>query len=137
MTSSSALLVRLGGRQYGLPLSAVERVFPMAEVLSLPSVDAGLHGMLNLHGEVLPVVDPRPRLGLTSAGVAIEHRLVLLRGNSLYLLWVDDVDDVVSINPDQLSAVPSSEPLVANILRMSDGIIPVLAPGTLEPSGAH
>ena len=33
---SAALLVRLGDRQYGLPLASVERVLPMAYIAALP-----------------------------------------------------------------------------------------------------
>ena len=42
------LLIRLGERHYGLPLDAVERIMPMAQVLALPDTGDGLLGMLNL-----------------------------------------------------------------------------------------
>jgi purine-binding chemotaxis protein CheW len=137
-SENALLLVRLGDRQYGLPLGSVERVLPMAHVPSLPDVGQGLMGMLNLHGQVLPVVDPRARLGLPTPAVAPEHRLVLLGATSRFLLWVDEVDEVVSPTEEELSSVPvqQASPIVPRVLRLGPTVVPVLAPHALEPRGS-
>jgi purine-binding chemotaxis protein CheW len=136
--ADAALLVRLGGRQYALPLASVDRVLPMAYVLSLPDHAEGLLGMLNLHGQVLPVIDPYARLGLSSPPVAAEHRLVLLRGNTSFLLWVEDVEEVVNLTAADVNAVPTqqSSPLVPRVLRLGDELVPLLAPTALGPRGS-
>ena len=132
------LLIRLGERQYGLPLDAVERIMPMAQVLALPDTGDGLLGMLNVHGQVLPVIDPHPRLGLPTPRLAAEQRLVLLRATVPFLLWVDDVEEVVISGADGLSVVPAQQasPVVARVLRLGETIVPVLAPVALEPRGS-
>jgi chemotaxis signal transduction protein len=136
-TGVAMLLIRLGERQFGLPLEAVERIMPMAQVLPLPDTGDGLLGMLNVHGNVLPVIDPHPRLGLPSPRLAAEQRLVLLRASVPFLLWVDDVEEVVVTGADGLSVVPAqqSSPLVARVLRLGETIVPVLAPAALAPRG--
>jgi chemotaxis signal transduction protein len=133
----SLLLVKLGERQYGLPLACVQRVLPMASVLGVPNAGDGLLGMLNLHGQVLPVVDPHPRFGLPSPRLTADHRLVLLKANAPFLLWVDEVDEVVTAAADALSDVPGQQasPLVPHVLRLGDSIVAVLAPEALEPCG--
>jgi len=137
--SGALLLIRLGDRRYGLPLASVERVLPMAYVDRLPDSGDGLLGMLNLHGQVLPVVDLHARLGLDKPALATEHKLVLLRTTVPFLLWVEDVEGVVGGGPDALTAVPgeftSSNTLVPKVLRLGEGIVPVLAPAALEPRG--
>jgi chemotaxis signal transduction protein len=94
--------------------------------------------MLNLHGEVLPVIDPHPRLGLPSPTVSAEHRLVLLRAKSSFLLWVDEVHEVVEYGQDAVSLVPAQQgsPLVPWVLRIDDSIVPVLAPSSLIAQGS-
>jgi purine-binding chemotaxis protein CheW len=133
----SLLLVKLGDRQYGLPLACVQRVLPMAFVVGLPDAGDGLLGMLNLHGQVLPVIDPHPRLGLPGARLTADHRLVLLQVKAPFLLWVDEVDEVVTAAAGALSDVPGQQasPLVPQVLRLGDSIVPVLAPASLEPCG--
>jgi chemotaxis signal transduction protein len=134
---SAALLVRLGDRQFGLPLDSVERVLPMAFIAALPDSGDGLMGMLNLHGEVLPVVDPHPRIGVPSPKVGAEHRLVLLRANRAFLVWVDEVQEVVGIRPEEISVVPAQQlsPVVPRVMRLGDAIVPLLSPPALEPRG--
>ena len=111
---------------------------PMAHVLSLPDTRDGLFGMLNIHGQVLPVVDAHARLGLPTPNIAAEHRLVLLRASLPFLLWVDDIAEVVVSEADALSQVPAQRDgaLVAGVLRLGDAIVPVLAPAALEPLGS-
>jgi purine-binding chemotaxis protein CheW len=135
----AVLLVRIGERQYGLPLASVERVLPMAYVVPLPDSGIGLMGMLNLHGNVMPVIDPRVRLGVPSPPFAAGHQLVCLRARTPYLMWVDSVDDVVTIGEGELSEVPGqhNSPLVPRVLRVGDAIVPVLAPTALEPRGSR
>src|SRR6266851_7289021 len=104
--SEDVLLVRLGSSRYALPLGSVERVLQMAYVSPLPESSDGLLGMLNVRGRVLPVVDPHPRLGLASPSVAAEHRLVLLKASAPFLMWVDEVEDVITVRADELGIVP-------------------------------
>ncbi len=132
---SAALLVRVGERRFGLPLTAVERVLPMAAVLPMPDTEDGLLGMLNLHGAVLPVVDPHTRLAMQKPTVQAEQRLVLVHGTSQFLLWVDAVDEVVRLDPAAISGVPGprQNAVAPSVVRLGDAIVPLLAPGALEP----
>jgi purine-binding chemotaxis protein CheW len=134
----AVLLVQFGGRRYGLPLQSVERILPMALVQPLPDTGRDLLGMLNLHGEAVPVIDPRQRLGLGTPRVAADHRLVLVRAERErphFLIWVDAVDDVISEAPDAMTSVPigHTNPLAPRVLRVGDEMVPVLAPAALEP----
>lgn len=131
----TVLVIRLGERQYGIPIGAVERVLPMAYVSPLPDSNDSLLGMLNLRGQVLPVLNPRPLLGLPDRAPAAEHRLVLLSSTTRFLVWVDTVEEVVACTPESLSDVPSKQAnsLVRAVLRLGDAIVPVLAPAALEP----
>jgi chemotaxis signal transduction protein len=109
----------------------------MAAVLGVPDAGDGLLGMLNLHGQVLPVIDPHPRLGLPSPMLTADHRLILLQAKAPFLLWVDEVDEVVTGPADALSDVPSQQAgsLVPHVMRLGESMVPVLAPAALEPCG--
>lgn len=135
--AAAVLLVRCGERQFALPLANVERVFPMPFIAPLPGASDGLMGMLNLHGEVVPVVDPHPCLGLPSPKVGAEHRLVLVRANGPFLVWVDEVEEVVGVQHEETSAVPVSQAssVVGRVMRLGDTLVPMLSPAILEPSG--
>lgn len=137
-SSSAALLVRLGDRSFGLPLAAVERVLPMATVLPLPDAGDTVLGVLNLHGDVLPVIDAHTRVGVAKPNLAAEHRLILLRGKTPFLMWVDEVDEVVALGPEAYAGVPTQlpSPVIAGVVRLGATLVPLLAPAALEPVAA-
>ncbi len=130
----AVLLIHLSDRRFGLPLALVERVLPMAAVVSLPETSEGLIGVLNLRGEIVPVIDPRPRLGLPTPAMNAEQHLVLLSGTTRFLLWVDAIEEVVPAS-DALATVPAQQasPLVPRVIRLGDALVPILAPAVLEP----
>ncbi len=132
----AVLVVHLAGRRFGLPLSQVQRVLPMAAVLSLPETSEGLIGVLHLHGEIVPVLDPRQRLGLPTPKMQAEHSLVLLNGASRFLMWVDSIEEVVGAS-DALATVPAQQatPLVPRVIRLGDELVPILAPSVIGPRG--
>src|SRR5882724_2470846 len=55
---------RIGSQRYAWPAAAVERVLPMAAVTRVADLPPSVAGLLDVHGDTLAVVDPRPRLGL-------------------------------------------------------------------------
>ena len=131
--AGAVLLIHLADRACGLPLACVERVLPMAYVLPLPESGRDLAGVLNLHGSILPVVDPRPRLGLPTPPFTPEQHLVLVAGETRFLLWVDSIDDVVPGVAAQAEPMPQVSPVVAQVIRLGDQIVPILAPTAFEP----
>jgi len=126
----AVLVVHLADQRYGLPLASVERVVPMAYVQPLPPSSSGVVGALNLHGDILPVVDARPRLGLATPPMHAEHSLVLIAANSRFLLWVDAVDDVMLAASSGASV---SDSIVSRVIRLDDALLPVLSAAALEP----
>lgn len=129
------LIVRVGSQRFALPAAAVERILPMAALTPLPGAPRNVAGLLNLHGGVVPVVDPRPHL----AGVALTNsagssgsapaepdasqHLVVMVAQTRYLLWVDAAE--------QVFASPARP--TASVVRLGDAVVPVLSPESLDP----
>ena len=62
-TSGEWLQFRIPGLLLCVPLQDVERVLPLVEWQPVPGAADYLRGLLNLHGEAIPVVDLSSRLG--------------------------------------------------------------------------
>lgn len=61
MSASEAqrlLRFELAGQVYGLPIGAIFEVVEAGEVCGVPTLPSGLAGVMNWHGEALPVVAP-------------------------------------------------------------------------------
>ena len=126
------LIVRVGSQRYALPAAAVERILPMAALTPLPGTPRDVAGLLNLHGDVLPVVDPRPHLAGIAAGNAARgapaapdpsQHLVVVVAQTRYLLWVDEAEQVF---------VPVASSMIG-VVRLGGAVVPVLSPESLDP----
>lgn len=96
MISTGALVIySLGDRQYGIPVSDVDQVFPAAQPTPLPDSPQGLLGLVDIQGEVLPVIDLHVRCGQGSRETLPSDFFLLVSsfGRKL-LLRVDSVEEV-------------------------------------------
>lgn len=125
-----ALVFWLGEQAFGLPLETVERVLRAAAVTPLPAAPAIVCGALDLGGAVVPVIDPRPRVGQPSRPMAPADQLLLARTQGRRLvLWVDRTGDVVRWDPSELlpaAAAGDGAPPLKGIARGREGLILVL-----------
>lgn len=91
------LIFSLAGREYALPIGEVERIVQSVEPAPLPGADPMIHGLMNLHGDLVPVINLRRRLGLAEKAVAFsDHFIIALTPRRRVALVVDQVADLVS-----------------------------------------
>ncbi len=132
---SELLLCRVEDYLFALPTASVDRVLRMAALTPWVDGPPGVAGTLNLHGSRLVVVDPRNQLGLPAAPARLDQRLVVLRADSRFVLWVDEVDRVVGVPTRELDALDSGtdQPLVPYVARIKGAVTWVLSPAALDP----
>ena len=74
------LVFRLGDDEFGLPIECVDEVARVPDQITrLPKTPKFLEGIVNLRGEVLPVVDQRRRFDMPAAAQAESRRLIVVR----------------------------------------------------------
>jgi purine-binding chemotaxis protein CheW len=114
-------------QQYALPFSVVERVLPMVAVSPLPQAPAIALGVINLHGQVIPVLDIRRRLGFPTRDYGLTAHLLVARTHRRTLaLPVDEVWGVQEVAAE--AVVPPHAILphlghVAGIVMLTDGLL--------------
>jgi purine-binding chemotaxis protein CheW len=113
------LIFETGGIRYGLPLNNVLRVESAAAVTPLPDAPEVVTGILNVHGQLLPVMDVRKRLGLPFRAMELDDYLILAQTVRRKLaLWVEQVSGV-----ELCSRAPQSDALtVLEKLPYLDGV---------------
>lgn len=101
------LLFTLGGDEFGLPVAAVREVARRPERLtSLPRAPAFVDGIMNLRGQVLPVIDQRRRFGAAHGDGARKPVLVVTMGDAQAGFVVDAVTRVASVPAAALQPAP-------------------------------
>jgi purine-binding chemotaxis protein CheW len=110
-TSSTArerfLVIHLGDERYGLPIAAVDEVVSLPDSLTrLPRAPAYVKGVMNLRGQVVPVIDQAQRFGSAPAADA-RRRVIVVQLDKLRAGFVvDSVSDVARIPVGALAAAP-------------------------------
>lgn len=124
-----ALVFWLGQHSFGLPLEKVERVLRAVEVTPLPRTPAVVSGVVDLAGEIVPVIDLRRHVGLPPRAMQLEDHLLVVRvAGRLLALWVDRTGEVTTwCSADLLPvATAAADPGLCGIARSADGLILIL-----------
>ncbi|MDE1146247.1 MAG: chemotaxis protein CheW [Azospirillaceae bacterium] len=102
------VVFRLGDEEYGLPLAAVEEVVRLPDTLTrVPKAPAFIEGVMNLRGQVLPVIDQRGRFGVEGAALAGRRRVIVTHINGkLAGFAVDAVSEILNLPPDRVEQTP-------------------------------
>ncbi|OHD69924.1 MAG: hypothetical protein A2W19_09155 [Spirochaetes bacterium RBG_16_49_21] len=94
--------------EYGIDILAVHEILRFPEIARLPNAPSFIKGVINLRGNIIPVVDVRKRFGFPKADITLLTRVIVIETNDkLVGLMVDNVHQVVRIS--QNSIEPPSE----------------------------
>lgn len=137
--SRQFLVFRLDGQEFGLPIGAVEEVARVPDTISrVPKTPKFLEGVVNLRGEVLPVIDQRKRFSLPPSETSASRRLIVVRTERhLAGLIVDSVSEVLRTDVETIDVAPDlngeETPLVSGVVNLQDQnrIILLLDPSEL------
>ena len=125
-----AAIVSLGGTQFMIDLKNVREVFIVESMTPVPGMPAGLVGVTNLRGTVIPLLDLRPIFGLP-AEAALRHAVVTQHGNWQVGVLIDSVPEIRAIAKDELLPAPAGTgegafPFVSTVVKLEDRLQGVL-----------
>jgi purine-binding chemotaxis protein CheW len=98
-----------GGTTFGAPVAQVLRIVRRLPMTRVPRAPDFVEGVINDHSQVVPVVDLRKRMALSTGGLDREREKILVveLANQVVGLLVDDVLDIVRIPEDQIQPAPA------------------------------
>lgn len=103
-SNENTMLTFLLGKQiFALPINQVRQIIEMVTITTLPQYKDFVKGIINFHGTVVPVVNMRLFLQMPEIELGMHTPLILVhQQNWLLGLIVDEVLDVLTLNPDQI-----------------------------------
>lgn len=126
-TPREVLLFLLEGQRYGLPSGDVRELVRAARLTPLPRAPDVVEGLLNLRGELLPVLDLRRRFRLPPRPLSpVDHFIVARAGGRHVVLRVDRAEGLLPLEPGELDTSPRALPgvgLVAGAVKLPDGLV--------------
>ncbi len=130
IASVQLVICHLDDRAFALPVAQVTQVLRMVALTPVPDTPAWLPGLINLRGQVVPVIDLRTRVGLSPRSPRLSTRILIAQIDDVLVgLIADTVSQVVAL-PSPEIATPTSageaSDLVSGIARLDGRLIPIL-----------
>jgi len=128
----AAVVFKLGRHELGIEISQVHEVLKWRAPAPVPRAPAFVEGVIDLRGEVVPVVDMRKRLGLAAPEPSPDTRIVIVGfGEERIGLIVDHVSEVSRIPEDAISKAPKyfrglTAELIQGLARFGDRLVVLL-----------
>lgn len=130
------LMFNLGGETYGVGIHAIREIIEYPGVTTIPLAPAFLHGVINLRGAVVPVLDLSVRFGREPTVINRRTCIVVVevaQGEALHMLGVlvDAVSEVREVEASEVESRPQfgtglRNDFVTAMLRREQGFIPIL-----------
>lgn len=98
------IVIKLGDEQYGIDIKFIDNIVRMQHITRVPKVDSYLKGVINLRGEVIPVMSIRIKMGLEPDVETKSSRIIILKLEQQGTIGVivDEVKEVVTLDNDQI-----------------------------------
>jgi purine-binding chemotaxis protein CheW len=97
------VVFRIGEGCFGIALQDVATIIRFDNVTDVPTAPSYVEGVLNLGGEVIPVVNLRVRLSLPREAPSRQHRVVVVaRELRRFGLLVDGVREILELDDENI-----------------------------------
>lgn len=94
------VVIKLGQESYGIKIDYIDNIVRMPRITRVPKSQPYYVGVINLRGEVVPVMSLRRRFGMEEDAYSGATRIIIIKFEDQFLvgLIVDEVKEVVNLN---------------------------------------
>lgn len=98
------IVIKLGSEQYGIDIKYIDNIVRMQHITRVPKVADYLKGVINLRGEVIPVMSLRLKMELEADEITKATRIIILKleQHGTIGIIVDAVKEVVTLRTDEI-----------------------------------
>lgn len=128
------IVVSIGTEQYGIDIKYVDNIIRNQRITRIPKAQPYFKGVINLRGEIIPVMSLRLKFGLEPDEFTNATRIIIIKlePQSAIGIIVDEVREVVTLSEDAIekpNAADASDTMtqyLSGIGKHGDGLISLL-----------
>ncbi|MCR4936642.1 MAG: chemotaxis protein CheW [Lachnospiraceae bacterium] len=128
--STQYIVIRLGTEQYGIDIRFIDNIVRMQQITRVPQVSPYWKGVINLRGEVIPVLSLRVKMGMENDSETKDTRIIIIKidQHEPVGVMVDSVKEVVNLSAAEVERVASAEAngYVSGVGKQEQGLISIL-----------
>lgn len=101
------VVVKLDNEQYGIDIAYVDNIVRMQKITRVPKAQEYFVGVINLRGEIIPVMSMRLKFDLPDKEITQNTRIIILKTeqNAKLGLLVDEVKEVVTLYDESIEKI--------------------------------
>ena len=105
-TSLQYIVVNIGNEQYGINIKYIDNIVRIQRITRVPKTQPYYKGVINLRGEIIPVMSIRIKLGLEDDVFTDKSRIIIVKvDNASIGIIVDQVKEVVTLDEDNIENI--------------------------------
>lgn len=129
------IVVRIGTEQYGIDIQYVDNIVRQQRITRVPKAQPYFKGVINLRGEVIPVMSLRLKFELEPDEYTNATRIIIIKlePQSAIGIIVDEVKEVVTLSEESIEKPASSDTdsdvkskYLSGIGKHEDGLISLM-----------
>lgn len=120
------IVVRIGDEQYGIDISYIDNIVRMQRITRVPKAAAHYVGIINIRGEVVPVMSARLKMGLGEDEITKQSRIIILKLEiqGMVGVLVDEVKEVLTLGETDIDRnTKKSDTYINGIGKKGDDLI--------------
>ncbi|MCB9230006.1 MAG: chemotaxis protein CheW [Deltaproteobacteria bacterium] len=121
----------IAGHLYGIDVRMVQEVVKPMKMTRVPLAPEFVKGLINLRGQLATAIDLRYLFKLSESEQIDSMNVVCQTGSSAISLLVDEIGDVIEIDPDGMEPVPQTisrdiRKFMTGVYKVSDTLLSVI-----------
>lgn len=123
--------VMINNEQYGIDINFIDNIVRMQRITRVPKAQDYFPGVINLRGEIIPVMSLRRRFGFEDDVFTPKTRILILKPEPQASIGfiVDEVKEVINIKEEEIDRVITSEDkntFIAGVGKHTKGLVSIL-----------
>lgn len=128
------IVIRIGAEQYGIDIQYVDNIVRLQRITRVPKAQPYFKGVINLRGEIIPVMSLRLKFELEADEYTNATRIIIIKlePQSAIGIIVDEVKEVVTLYEEAIEKPASADSndikaqYLSGIGKQEDGLISLL-----------
>ena len=132
------IMVKFDNEQYGIDIAYIDNIVRLQPITRVPHTQEYFLGIINLRGEIIPVMSLRRKFDLEEKENTNASRILIIKyeGNAKIGMLVDEVKEVVTLSDDDIEKISSDSPdsnrgYLAGVGKYNDTLITLLNIGVI------
>lgn len=107
MNEIQLVVFKLNQEEYGVDIMNVKEIVPYMDPVKIPNADSFIEGIINLRGDIIPVVSLKKRFNMSETTINGQSRIIVMSlSNKTIGFIVDDASDVLTMNTCDIEEAP-------------------------------